>query len=83
MLSIKLNGSENESRVFQSAKKKRKDIKGSRSWDAKASNSNLSELSTFVLALMQRPCDEAHACGTPVVKPMLYLCDNYELLKFD
>jgi len=34
-------------------------------------SSNRLELVTFVLAL----------CGTPVTKPMLYLCDNQALLK--
>ena len=35
------------------------------------SSSNRPELAAFVLAL----------CGTPVTKPMLYLCDNQALLK--
>ena len=36
-----------------------------------ASSSNRPELAAFVLAL----------CGTPLTKPMLYLCDNQALLK--
>ena len=39
--------------------------------EEKGSSSNRPELAAFVLAL----------CGTPVTKPMLYLCDNQALLK--
>ena len=39
--------------------------------EEEGSSSNCPELAAFVLAL----------CGTPVTKPMLYLCDNQALLK--
>jgi len=39
--------------------------------EEEGSSSNRLELATFVWAL----------CGTPVTKPMLYLCDNQALLK--
>ena len=47
--------------------------KGSRGrWDTEGvSSSNRPELAAFILALR----------GTPVTKPMLYLCDNQALLK--
>ena len=39
--------------------------------EEEGSSSNRSELAAFVLEL----------CGTPLTKPMLYLCDNQALLK--
>ena len=52
-------------------RKKRKRQQSKVDSEEEGSSSNRPELAAFVLALR----------GTPVTKPMLYLCDNQALLK--